>query len=90
MGGWMIIGWMELEKYSNNHLIWKTIDNLNSDLIIPSVVCNVQLMVFSQATYGWTAYVKHKDFYFSDCQPGWHSTPVLAPRLPLTLNPLYS
>lgn len=25
----------------------------------------------------------------SNCQPDWHSTPVLAPLLPLTLNPLY-
>lgn len=57
MGGWMILRWMELEKYSNSQLIWKTVDNLSSDLIISNTVCNVQLMVVSQATYSWTAYL---------------------------------
>lgn len=26
---------------------------------------------------------------FSNCQPDWRSTPVLAPHLPLTLNPAF-
>lgn len=84
MGGWMVI-----DGHSNNQLIWATIDHLSSDLILSGIVCNLQLMVFSQATFSETAYVKHKDCYFPNCQPGWYTTPVLAARLPLTLTPLY-